>query len=290
MIFMNQWKVFLYKEAEAASDPFLCKWIATQSDVHICSLESDAMQEDVIGRLKRAGFVTQEALFLSATDETLQLAQSLKIAPVAFINKDYPNQTYAGVEILIEGFEEVDTEFLNRIYLRYHRQPWQIVETNRCIVRELMLEDLPQLEELYQSDGVTEYVEPLFEHEKEYAYQKAYIEHMYRYFGYGMWLVFQKETGRLIGRAGLEHREYEQDTLIELGYLIEPGYQRQGYATEVCEAILKYAREQLELASINCFIQEGNQASIHLAYKLGFQKVSESSVNSQKMYRFLLIF
>ena len=52
-------------------------------------------------------------------------------------------------------------------------------------------------------------------YEEEKEFQRAYIENMYRYFGYGLWLVFSKETGELIGRAGLEHREYHEETELE---------------------------------------------------------------------------
>lgn len=39
---------------------------------------------------------------------------------------------------------------------------------------------------------------------------------MYGYYGYGMWLVFDKASGELIGRAGLEHREFPDAVELEL--------------------------------------------------------------------------
>lgn len=69
---------------------------------------------------------------------------------------------------------------------------------------------------------------------------------MYGYYGYGMWLVFDKASGELIGRAGLEHREFPDAVELELGYLIDPDRQGQGLATEVCQAILAFAREELD--------------------------------------------
>ena len=103
--------------------------------------------------------------------------------------------------MVIEGFEEVDDEFLERIFQRCHGQPWEIARTKRCVIRELSLEDLPALAKLYQKEGVTwrldadgeripGFIEPLFAKEKEKKYQQAYIINMYGYYGYGMWLGF----------------------------------------------------------------------------------------------------
>ena len=77
---------------------------------------------------------------------------------------------------------------------------------------------------------MTDFVEPLYDYETELEYQKAYIENMYGFYEYGMWLVLSRETGKLIGRAGLEHDE--------LGYMIAPELWNQGYATEVCRFII----------------------------------------------------
>ena len=78
----------------------------------------------------------------------------------------------------------------------------------------------------------------------------------------GMWLVFSRETGKLIGRAGLEHDE--------MGYMIAPKFQNQGYATEVCRFIIDYARENTDFEELYCRIDERNEASVRLAKRLGF--------------------
>lgn len=109
--------------------------------------------------------------------------------------------------MLIEGLEEVDETFLLRAYERKHGIPWTIVTTERCIVREITLDDLDGLFALYAGEGMTEYLDPLYEYEKEKEYQRSYINYMYRLYGYGMWVVIEKATGKLIGRVGIENRE-----------------------------------------------------------------------------------
>ena len=231
--------------------------------------------------------VCMETLLIAATDETIALGKSSGIATMAYANSDIPNQSYAGVDMLVEGFEEVDADFLEKVFQRHHRIPWTILETKRCIVRELCLDDLDGLFELYADDGMDDYTEGLYPYEEEKEFQRAYIEHMYRYFGYGMWLVFSKDTGKIIGRAGLEHREYNGETELELGYLIGKKYQGQGYATEVCKAILDYAKENVYFPRINTLVDAENEVSIALTKKLGFEYEEDFEMNGRRMCRFI---
>ena len=190
-------------------------------------------------------------------------------------------------DMYVEGFEEVDALFLQHVYERHHHIPWTILETERCIVKEFSMEYLDALFELYAGEGMTDYIEPLYPYEQEKEYQQAYIDNMYAFYGYGMWIVCEKETRKLIGRAGVEHRE-ELDGELELGYAIGSSYQRQGYATEVCEAILTYAREELAMPSVCCLIEEGNTVSEHLAEKLGFTLEGTVQIQDKPMKKYCI--
>ena len=190
------------------------------------------------------------------------------------------------VDMVAEGFEEIDFAFLERVYERHHGIPWTILETERLLVRELALEDMDALFELYSYEGMTDYMEGLYPYEEEYAYQKAYIENMYRFFGYGMWLVFEKESGKLVGRAGVEHREALEGEL-ELGYAIGTPWQGRGYGTEVCEGILNYVREELGFEEICSLVQPENTASMQLLRKLGFHEVEELVLDEIRYKKFI---
>lgn len=190
------------------------------------------------------------------------------------------------VDMIVEGFEEVDYDFLEKIYQRHHGLPWTILETEHLLVRELTLSDMDALFELYSYEGMTDYMEGLYSYEEEYQYQKAYIENMYHFFGYGMWLVFERgETLKLIGRAGVEHRE-ELDGQLELGYAIGTPWQSRGYATEVCVGILQYVKEQLGFETICSLVQPENTASIRVLEKLGFQMEKELVLDHTRYQKF----
>ena len=231
--------------------------------------------------------IRNEALLIAATDEMITCGKKFGIATIAYAKAEFPNQSYRGVDMVVEGFEEVDADFLEKMYQRHHRIPWTILETERCVVRELSLDDLEGLFALYADDGMDAYTEPLYPYEEEKEFQRAYIENMYRYFGYGMWLVFEKETNALIGRAGLEHREYNDVVELELGYLSGRKYQGKGYATEVCKAILDYAKENAGFTRINTVIQDGNDVSIALSKKLGFEQKESYEMDGKIMHRFI---
>lgn len=246
--------------------------------------DAKKMKEELMGD----GTKRNCALLIASTDETIALGKELGIATMAYVNPDFPNQTYTGVDMIVEGFEEVDADFLEKVYQRWHHIPWTILETDHCIVRELTLEDLDGLFELYADEGMDRYTEPLYPYEEEKEYQRAYINNMYRYYGYGMWLVFLKDTGEIIGRAGLEHREIQEQVELELGYLIGSKYQGNGYATEVCKAIIAYAKENTSFEQINCVVEEGNEVSIHIAKKLGFKQRENYDMDGKIMHRFVL--
>ena len=156
-------------------------------------------------------------------------------------------------------------------------------------LEEFSMEYLDALFELYAGKGMTDYMEPLYPYEEEREYQQAYIEQMYRFYGYGMWIVCDRNTGELIGRAGVEHRE-ELGGELELGYAIGVPWQRQGYATEVCSAILTYVKEELMLPSVSCLIEEGNVVSEHLAQKLGFHYCETVQIDGKQMRKYKVAF
>lgn len=195
-----------------------------------------------------------DCIWIVSSKQQKQIADSLGIASVG--------EPQCGTRYAVESLAELDIEYLERVRRRYNHIPWDIGETDRCLIRELSLSDLPALYELYAKPSMTDYVEPLYDYETELEYQKAYIENMYGFYEYGMWLVFSKETGKLIGRAGLEHDE--------LGYMIAPELQNRGYATEVCRFIIDYASQNTDFEELYCRIDERNEASVRLAKKLGF--------------------
>ena len=239
----------------------------------ICVMASETASQIYV-QIQKKELLAKEVLIISQNPEILTEAVSFGMIAIAYQPPMQAEKSLPPVAMVVEGFEEVDYDFFEKIYQRYHGLPWTIFETERLLVRELELNDMDALFELYSYEGMTDYMEGLYAYEEEYEYQKAYIENMYGFFGYGMWLVFEKETKKLVGRAGVEHRE-ELEGELELGYAIGAPWQGRGYATEVCHGILKYVREELGFTEICSLVWPDNAVSIHLLEKLGFYKENE---------------
>lgn len=229
----------------------------------------------------------EECLMIAATGKTLRIIEKMNIASIGYLNPICGKQDLSQTEVLVEGFDEVDFFFLERIYQRKHGIPWTVIETDRCFLREMTMEDLDALYQLYEEPEITRYMEGLYEdREKEEEYTRAYINNMYRFYGYGMWLVIEKETGKIIGRAGLNNVDIHGEPALEMGYMVGKLYQNQGYATEVCEGILQFAAEATEFKMINCLIQKENVKSVHLIEKLDFTWEEELEIQEKTMQRY----
>lgn len=255
----------------------------------------DVMKE----RLGKLGLSFRDCLMIADCEESVRQAKSWGTAVLGY----EPNglcRISSHLDMLIQGFDEIDLTFLVCVYRRFFGLPWDILETERCLVREMTLQDLPALYELYHSRSVTRYLEDLEEdRQTEETKLNAHINCMYRFYGYGMWAVVEKATGQLIGRAGFGHlsakeeprSEFEQRTvengpMPELGYLIAADKQRRGYAAEVCRAILDYGWRKLGFSTVYCMIREENRASIRLAEKLGFVREQLVEENGTKLLRY----
>lgn len=183
-------------------------------------------------------------------------------------------ESFGGVQFLVEGAEDITADYLERVYRRCEGLPWEIMETKRCILRETTEEDLDAFYRIYAEPSITRYMENLFEdREKERAYIAQYRENIYGFYGFGIWTVLLKETGEIIGRAGLDMRAGFEEP--ELGFLIGVPWQGRGLAKEVCEAILFYAKAALEFTQVQAMVEPENDVSFMLLDKLGFTPTGE---------------
>lgn len=192
---------------------------------------------------------------------------------VAVVGYRAPGHEYDGfsTKYVVEELPMVDDEYFNLVYMRAHHIPVEIAETSRTIIREMTEEDLSAMYELYADPIVAQWTEPLYEYEEELEFTRAYIDNMYTFYGYGLWLVFDRSTSELIGRAGISRRVIDDKECCELGYIIKGSYQRQGIGYEVSCAIIKYAVDVLGIDELWLCTEEENKASIALADKLGFK-------------------
>ena len=77
-----------------------------------------------------------------------------------------------------------------------------------------------------------------------------------------------------IGTVGF-HRWDSAAGVAEMGYDLQPAYQRQGLMTEAAIAALAFARDDMRLTRVLAHISTDNVASTALARKLGFAPTDE---------------
>lgn len=193
---------------------------------------------------------------------------------LVWLHEDNRDQDFSGVRYACENISELDFDYLEKVYRRYVGIPWEILTTERCLIRETSAEDLDAFYEIYAETSVTKYTEGLYpERAQEEAYLQDYTENMYYFYNYGVWTICDKITGQVIGRAGFSNREGYEDP--ELGFVIGVPWQRQGYATEVCKALLEYGKEELGFEQVQMLVMPENEISLHLAERLGFSQLDQ---------------
>jgi [ribosomal protein S5]-alanine N-acetyltransferase len=96
------------------------------------------------------------------------------------------------------------------------------------------------------------------------------LEHWERH-GFGYWAIRTRAENQFVGRAGLKSADVEGKHEVELAYALLPEFWGRGLATEISEAILKLAFEDLGLAEVICFTLTTNAASRRVMEKLGFR-------------------
>lgn len=183
-----------------------------------------------------------------------------------------PAQDWRGQLIVEEreGLPEwLPEDFLWRVWLRSHNLPWHICETDRLALREMTEADLDFLYEMQADEEAARFLDaPDSDRDVQRQKLTAYRQQMYGFYGFGIWVVIEKESGRPVGRVGLQMRDGFEEP--ELGFAVLKKYRRRGYAEEACRAVLAYAENELELKTVRAVVDGENAKSRRLCEKLGF--------------------
>jgi RimJ/RimL family protein N-acetyltransferase len=160
--------------------------------------------------------------------------------------------------------------YLERVYRRFYGIPWDILETERCRIREWEKADAASILEVYEDLERFSISKPFRDQREGEAYLEQYRDRVYRLYEYGLWAAEKKDTKELAGIAGLENQSFEEGDFLALGYVIGKKWRRQGYGQELGQGILEYADRHLGVKQVHCFVEPENTGSLHLAKRLGF--------------------
>lgn len=91
----------------------------------------------------------------------------------------------------------------------------------------------------------------------------------YERFGFGLFLVEEKETGMPTGMCGLLKRDTLADP--DIGFAFVPEYWSNGYGLESATAVLEWARNKFGFDRVAAITSPDNSRSIRLLEKMGFE-------------------
>lgn len=229
--------------------------------------------------------ISQQSGILYVTDSSqkLKLLKGMNLPVAVWLCEDNKDQDLSAAAYAIEDPLSLDEESFEQIYRREKQIPWDILETDRCLVREMVPEDAVYFAKMYENPEVSRYLKDYHGSiEAEAQYIKEYQQH-YRFYEYGVWSVLLKETGEVIGRVGFSQMEEMDSDIPGFGYMIEPKWQGQGIAYEVSRAALDYAKQWLGMDVVQLMVDADNKKSISLAEKLGFSDNGSSCHMLRKM-------
>ena len=236
---------------------------------------------------RQLGVTPDECIVIEDSYNGVTAAAAAGIPSIGYLNPNSGEQDLSQAAMLIEGFDEIDYNFINTVYQHAHMLPATILQTDRLILRELSTEDIEAYCYIVNKPGVREHLTNFSNDvELEKEKQKAYIKNIYHFYGYGLWGIYTKESNRLIGRCGIEYKAQNQEDIYELSYLLDPDYQGQGYASEAVLATIQYGFDQLGIPRITAFVQKNNVRSQQLALRIGMVKNEEEAIDQRECYRY----
>ncbi len=142
-----------------------------------------------------------------------------------------------------------------------------MITTPRLLIRPFQEKDYPDLH-AYLSDPAVYRFEPgapvSLEEAREMAIQRAHGTHY--------WAVILQAADRLIGHLYFAQTGPLEFSTWELGYIFNPAYQNQGYATEAAAALLRHGFVNWGIHRVTAHCNPENTASWRVMEKIGMRR------------------
>ncbi len=150
------------------------------------------------------------------------------------------------------------------------------LETQRLIIRNFKPDDWRDLQEMAVKYQASEYAQ----YDHEWPTDAEEIQGAAEWFAGGddYLAVCLKAKGKLIGFIALKPNE-EEDGEFSLGYVFNPDYHGQGYATEGCRAILDHAFGPLGAERVVSGTAAANTPSCQLLRRLGMRETGRHTAS-----------
>ncbi len=145
------------------------------------------------------------------------------------------------------------------------------LETERLLFRALKRTDLYDVHEYSANSKTSQYL--LWDAHKNLDYTKNFIDVViakYKSGEYNDWAIVYKENKKMIGTCGFTRID-EENSVVEIGYVLNPDYWGMGIATEAVKRVIAFAFEILNANRVEAKFLFGNDASLAVMKKVGMK-------------------
>lgn len=151
-----------------------------------------------------------------------------------------------------------------------------ILKTDRLALREMVPDDIDFLAGMLADPEVMRFYPKCYTRDEAQLWLDRQRQR-YRYHGFGLWLVTDRQNGQPIGQVGLLLQDVDDRFETEVGYLIHRPFWRQGYAAEAARGVLTYATQVKQFSRMISLVRPENVPSQGVARKLGASVEKEIS-------------
>ncbi len=147
------------------------------------------------------------------------------------------------------------------------------IPTPRLILRPLERGDLRPLHRLYRDPELMRYITGKPRTLQETVDKLEVHLRDYERYGFGLYATILRESGKMVGRAGLVPTPGEEGLEAELAWLVRQDQQGKGLAFEMGAALVDHAFSRLTVRRLFAKAYVENEPSIRVMEKLGMHHV-----------------
>lgn len=153
-------------------------------------------------------------------------------------------------------------------------KPFPVLKTERLLLRRIESSDSDVILFLRSDETVTKFIErPENRKTRNISDAKKFIEELHEYIETNQsisWGITLKTEPKIIGTICLWNFARD-NTIAEVGYDLDPEFQKKGIMDEALKVIIEYAFKELKLDQVEAFTHFENENSKRLLEKNGFR-------------------
>jgi RimJ/RimL family protein N-acetyltransferase len=155
-----------------------------------------------------------------------------------------------------------------------------ILETPRLRLEPMVELHLDGLAAMNSDPAVMRYITGKPETREETAAMIGRVQQRWQNWGIGWWSLFERETGEIIGAAGIHFLDFDPANPHEIGWRLRGDKWGAGFASEAARRIAAFVFEDLEAPVLCAICDPQNRNSSRLMERLGMTYSRQQEVHA----------